>query len=63
MGNKCLHVAVVCDTAGGQEQAAQVVPRGSTHPSEVETSWSKTFHGKTLLGLALDTAMNNPALM
>lgn len=63
MGNKCPHVAVVCDAAGGQERTAQVVPRGSPHPSEAETSGSKTCLRKMLLGSAPDTTVNNPALM
>lgn len=63
MGNKCLHIAVVCDAPGGQQQAAQVVPRDSTHPSQAETSWSKTFLRKMLQGSAPDTTMNNPSLM
>lgn len=63
MGNKCLHIAVVCDAAGGQQRAAQVVPRGSTHLSEAETSGSKTFLSEMLLGSAPDTTVNNPALM
>lgn len=63
MGNKCLHIAVGCDAAGGQEQAARVVPRDSTHPSEAETSGSKTFLRKMLLGSTPDTTVSNPTLV